>query len=153
MINDREFLYGAAFLQLIDHGQRLTITHASWIHPSIYLVETDSSNSAILFKVSKKPKSAWPFTLSNQEGLALDTLRIKYYDATIFLALICHKDGICCISEKRLWSILDKNSGIPGQHISVSRKAHGSYHISGPGRQHMEQTVPQNDWPRILFSN
>ncbi len=153
MINDQELLYGAAFLRLIEHGDRLTITHASWIHPSIYLVETDGSNSAVLFKVSKKPKSAWSFTLSSQEGLALDNLRIKYYNITVFFAFICHKDGICCISEERLWSILDKDIGIAGQHISVSRKTHGSYHISGPGRQQMDQTVPQNDWPRVLFSN
>ncbi|MBN3871586.1 MAG: hypothetical protein HWQ23_15295 [Nostoc sp. JL33] len=153
MINDREFLYGAAFLRLIDHGERLTITHASWIHSSIYLIETDSSKLAILFKVSKKPKSAWQFTLSSQEELALDTLHNKYHDISVFLAFICYKDGICCISQQRLWSILDKNAGIAGQHISMSRKAHGSYHISGPGRQQMDQTVPQNDWPRVLFSN
>jgi hypothetical protein len=153
MINDQEFLHGAAFLRLIDHGERLTISHASSIHSSIYLVETESRKSAILFKVSKKPKSAWSFTFSSQEELALDTLYSKYNDFSVFLAFICHKDGISCISQERLWSILDKNAGIAGQHISVSRKTHGSYHISGPGRQQMDQTVPQNDWPRVLFSN
>ncbi len=153
MINDQELLHGAALMRLVDHGERLTISHASWIHSSIYLVETETSQSAILFKVSKKPKSAWPFTLSNQEELALATLHSKYHSISVFLAFICHKDGICCISEERLWTILDKNSGIAGQHISMSRKTHGSYHISGPGRQQMDQTVPQNDWPRVLFSN
>ncbi|MEH2212752.1 hypothetical protein [Nostoc sp.] len=153
MINDQEFLHGAAFLRLIDHGERLTITHASSIHSSIYIVETEISKSAILFKVSKKPKSAWSFTFSSQEELALDTLHSKYQGISVFLAFICHKDGICCISQQRLWSILDKNAGIAGQHTSVSRKTHGSYHISGPGRQQMDRTVPQNDWPRVLFSN
>jgi hypothetical protein len=153
MINDQEFLHGAAFLRLIDHGERLTITHTSSIHSSIYLVETEISKSAILFKVSKKPKSAWSFTFSSKEELALDTLHSKYQGISVFLAFICHKDGICCMSQERLWSILDKNAGIADQHISVSRKTHGSYHISGPGRQQMDQTVPQNDWPRVLFSN
>lgn len=153
MINDQEFLHGAAFLRLIDHGQQITITPASGIHPSIYLVDTSRSMSAILFKVSKKPKSAWSFTLSSQEESALDILHSKYDGVSVFLALICHKDGICCIPQKRLWRVLDEDADIAGQHISVSRKAHGSYHISGPGRQKMDQTVPQNDWPRILFSN
>jgi hypothetical protein len=153
MINDQEFLHGAAFLRLINCGKRLTITHASWIHASIYLVETDSSKSAILFKVSKKPKSAWSFTLSTQEESALDTLDNKYPDFSVFIALICHKDGICCIGKNRLCSVLDTDTGMGGQHISVSRQTHGSYHISGPGRQRMDQTVPQNDWPRVLFSN
>ena len=153
MINDQEFLHGAAFLRLINYGSRITIIHASLIHPALYLLETDSSKLAVLFKVSKKPKSAWSFTLSRQEELALDTLHNKYPNVSIFIALICHKDGICCIAEEQLWSVLDKNAGIHGQHISVSRQPRGSYHVSGPGRQQMEQTIPQSDWPQIVFSN
>jgi hypothetical protein len=103
-------------------------------------------------KVSKKPKSAWSFTLSNQEESALEILPSKYDGSSLFLALICHEDGICCIPQKRLWSVLDTDICIAGQHISVSRKPHGSYHVSEPGRQKMEQTVPHNDWPRVLFS-
>lgn len=153
MINDQEFLHGAAFLRLINYGKQVTITHALLIHPSIYLVETDSSKSAILFKVSKKPTSAWSFTLSTQEESALHIVHSKYDGVSLFLALICHKDGICCIPQKRLWSVLDTEADVAGQHISVSRKTHGSYYISGPGRQQMKQTVPQSDWPRVLFSN
>jgi hypothetical protein len=153
MINDQEFLHGAAFLRLINYGTKITIIPASSIHPSLYLVETENSQSAILFKISKKPKSAWSFTFSKQEELALDTLYSKYPDVSVFIALICHKDGICCIAEERLRSVLDKDAGVNGQHISVSRLTRGSYHISGPGRQQMEQTVPQSDWPRVVFLN
>ncbi len=153
MINEQEFLQGAAFLRLINYGSRVTIIHASLIHPSMYLFETDISKSAVLFKISKKPKSAWFFTLSSQEELALDALYRKYPDISVFIALICHKDGICCIAEKRLRSVLDKDTGVNGQHISVSRSTRGSYHVSGPGRQQIEQTVPQSDWPRVVLSN
>ncbi|HEY9634713.1 MAG TPA: hypothetical protein V6D14_15025 [Coleofasciculaceae cyanobacterium] len=152
MINDQEFLHGAAFLRLINYGTRITIIQASSIHPSLYLVETDYSQSAILFKISKKPKSAWSFTLSKQEELALDTLHSKYPDISVFIALICHKDGICCIAEQRLRSVLDRDAAVNGQHISVSRSTRGSYHVSGPGRQQMEQTVPQSDWPHVILS-
>lgn len=152
MINDREFLHGAAFFRLINYGEEIVIAHPCWIHSSIYLIESNSSKSAILFKVSTKPKSAWSFTFSTQEESALDILYKKYPNFTVFIALVCHKDGICCIAEQRLWSILDKNSGIGGQYISVSRQPHGSYHVNGPGRQQMEQTVPQNDWPRVVFA-
>lgn len=153
MINDLEFLYGAAFLRIINYGTKVTIIHASAIHPSLYLVETDSSKAVILFKISKKPKSAWSFTLSSQEDAALNILPIKYPDASVFISLVCHKDGICCIAEKCLRSVLDRNTGVNGQHISVSRSTRGSYHVSGPGRQQVEQTVPQSDWPRVVLSN
>jgi hypothetical protein len=151
MINDRDFLHGAAFLKLINYGCRITITHASAIHHSIYLVESDSSKSAILFKVSKKATSAWSFTLSVQEKSALATVSNKYPDFSTFIALVCHKDGICCIAEEQFWSIVDRNADISDRHISVSRRPNGSYHVSGPGRQQMNQTVPQNDWPRIVL--
>lgn len=153
MINDHEFLHGAAFLRLINYGERLTITQPSWIHPSIYLVETDCIKSAILFKVSKKPKSAWSFTLSSQEKSGLEILDKKYPGITAFIAFICHKDGICCIAQQRLWSLLGTDAAITSKHISVSRKVHSSYYISGPGRQQMDQSVPQSDWPRVVFSN
>lgn len=153
MISDQEFLHGAAFLRLINYGNRTIITHASLIHPSLYLVDTENSKSAVLFKLSKKPKSAWSFNFSAQEESALITLHNKYPDIAVFIALICHKDGICCLAEAQLLSVLDENTGIGGQHISVSRRLHGSYHVSGPGRLPLERTVPQSNWPRIVFSN
>ena len=152
MINDQEFLQGAAFLRLINFEDRITITHAVRIHTSIYLIQTALSKSAVLFKLSKKPKSAWSFTLSSQEKSALNTLHGRYPGVSVFIALICHKDGICCIAEERLWDVLDRNSSIIGYHISVSRRLNGSYHVNGPGRQQMSQTIPQSDWPRVVFS-
>jgi hypothetical protein len=152
MINDQEFLHGAAFLRLINSGQSIHILHASDIHSSLYLVEGSGKKSAILFKVSKKPTSAWSFTLSNTEEVTFDKVHCEYPGFSIFLAFVCHKDGICCIDLERLRTILEKDAVMNGQHISVSRRAHGSYHISGPGRQRLEQTVPQNDWPRVVLA-
>ncbi len=153
MINDREFLHGAAILKLINYGDKITITHAREIHPSLYLVENERTQSAIIFKVSTKPTSAWSFTLSSQEDSALNTLHRQHLGFSVFLALVCHKDGICCIAADRLRSVLDRDLGIGGQHISVSRRPRGSYHVSGPGRQQMAQSVPQSDWPGVFLSS
>jgi hypothetical protein len=152
MISDQEFLYGAAFLRLLNSGQPLTITHVYFIHPSIYLVENQKSKSAILFKVSKKPKSAWSFTFSRQETSALDKLQSQYPELSVFIALICHKDGICCIAKERLENLLNREAGTYSQYISVSRQPRSSYHVNGSGKQTIEQTVPQNDWPRVVLS-
>lgn len=151
MIKDCEFLEGAAFIRLVNYGHRVAISAASSIHSSIYLIETESHQSAVLFKHSTKPKSSWSFTLSSQEEDALKNLRTKYPDFYRYIAFICHRDGICCVSEKRLMNILDPATGIADQHISVSRKSRGSYSVSGPGGQKMFQSVPQNDWPRVVL--
>ena len=151
MIKDCEFLEGAAFIRLLNYGCRVAITPASLVHSSIYLIETDKNKSAVLFKHSKKPKSSWSFTLSIQEEEAFKSLSTKYPDFYAYIAFICHRDGICCVSHKRLMSILDPSTGIAGQHISVSRQTRGSYSVNGPSRKRMFQSVPQSDWPRIVL--
>jgi hypothetical protein len=151
VINDCEFIEGAAFIRLVNYGHQVTIISASSIHSSTYLIETESHQFAVLFKHSKKPKSAWSFAFSSQKDNALNVLNSKYSDCLAFIAFICHKDGICCVSKERLMSIIDNASDIGGQRVSVSRKPRGSYYVSGPGKQQMLQTVPQSDWPRIFF--
>ncbi len=135
MIKDCEFLKGVAFIRLVDYGNQVAIIPASSIHPSIYLIETTNYQSAVLFKHSTKPKSSWSFTLSIQEEEALDKLLYHYPDYYLYIAFICHRDGICCVSKERLMNILDTETGITDQHISISRQPHGSYYVSGPGRQ------------------
>ncbi|WP_413160871.1 hypothetical protein ACL6C3_20390 [Capilliphycus salinus ALCB114379] len=133
MISDQEFLYGAALLKLINFGNKVTLVHYSYIHSSLYLIETDNTKSAVLFKLSKKPKSAWSFTFSEQEDIALKTVRDQHLNVLVFLALVCHKDGICCMALDRVLDILENRENISGQYISVSRRPRGSYHISGAG--------------------
>jgi hypothetical protein len=151
VINDCELFEGAAFVRLVNYGHRVTITSASAIHSSTYLIETETHQSAVLFKHSKKPKSPWSFTFSSQEDDALKVLDSEHPNYLAFIAFICHKDGICCVSKERLMSVIDKISSIADQHISVSRKPRGSYYLSGPGRQQMLQTVPQSNWPRVVL--
>lgn len=153
MINDREFILGAAFHRLVNFGEKVTITHLPNLYSALYFVETKSIKSVILFKISTKPKSSWSFSFSKGEESALNMLNKKYLGVSVFIVLVCHKDGICCLREDLLWSILDRDTKLSSQHISVSRPPHGSYHVSGPGKQKMQQTVPQNNWPRIIFSN
>jgi len=153
MISDQEFLHGAAFLRMIDSGHKVTITHASHIHNSIYLIETDKNKSAVLFKISTKPKSSWSFNVTKQEELAINKIHEEYPHFCVFIALICQKDGICCLSEEQFWSIINKGTDVNTRYISVSRQSHGSYHVSGPGRQKMDRTIPQKNWPDAILLN
>ncbi|OWY65649.1 hypothetical protein B7486_40680 [cyanobacterium TDX16] len=151
MINDQEFLQGAAFSRLFSYGCQIMISHMVSIHTSMYLIETNSSKSAVLFKISKKPKSAWSFTLSSKEQIALNALSSKFPCISLFIAFICHRDGICCISQEHLWNVLDRESSIVDHHISISRQLNGSYRVAGSSGQRMNQTVPQSNWPRVVL--
>ncbi len=151
MINDREFLYGAAFLRIINFGVRVSLTHLSQIHSSVYLLATDQTTAIILFKISTKPTSAWSFVFSSQEEEGIIKLQNYYSDVMLFIGLICHRDGICCLSKNQLFSILDDKTIIKDQRIAVSRKPRSSYHINGMGKVSLDCTIPQSNFPRILF--
>jgi hypothetical protein len=152
VISDQEFLHGAAFLRLINLGQVITVTHASSIHQSIYIVNSLQKLSGILFKVSTKSRSAWSFVFSAQEDAAIRVLKSKYQDIKFFAALVCHKDGVCCLSEEQLLSVFGSLDPIfEGQRVSVSRKPNSSYHVNGSRKLNVEEIVPQNAWPRLII--
>ncbi|BAY16512.1 hypothetical protein NIES21_23420 [Anabaenopsis circularis NIES-21] len=151
-INDLEFLHGAAFLRLLKGTSHVSISYLSCINPSLYLTESQNKQSAILFKISKKPNSSWSFSFSSQEEFALISFHKSYPDITVFIALICHRDGICCLSEEQLWTIIDQNEGLANQRISVKRETRGSYYVKGTGRVPLERTIPQNNWPDAILS-
>jgi hypothetical protein len=152
MFNDREFLQGAAFFRLISFGEKVTIIQAAQVHSSVYFVTANQTPSVILFKVSTKPTSAWSFTLTPQEVSALDMLTEQYPTFSIFIALVCHKDGVCCLTEKKLQSLME-NETDNRYYISVSRSSRGRYHVNGSGKRQLGQSISLSDWPRLLFSN
>jgi hypothetical protein len=77
-INDLEFLHGAAFLRLLKGTSDISVSYLSYIHSSLYTIKSSNQESAILFKISKKPTSSWSFSFSLQEENALTTFRDNY---------------------------------------------------------------------------
>lgn len=151
-INDLEFLHGAAFLRLLKGTSYISISYLSSIHPSLYLVKNTNQESAVLFKISRKPTSSWSFSFSSQEEIALTIFHQTYPDVKVFIVLICHRDGVCCLSEEQLWTILNPSEGLAKQRISVKRELRGSYYVKGTGRVPLERTIPQNNWPDVILS-
>ena len=151
-INDLEFLHGAAFLRLLKGTSYISISYLSYIHSSLYTIKSSNQESAILFKISKKPTSSWSFSFSSQEENALTGFHQTYPDVKLFIALICHRDGVCCLSEQQLWTIIDPNEGLAKQRVSVKRELRGSYYVRGTGRVSLERTIPQNNWPDVILS-
>ncbi|MDZ8049915.1 MAG: hypothetical protein RMX68_033910 [Aulosira sp. ZfuVER01] len=151
-INDLEFLHGAAFLRLLKGTSYISISYLSSIHPSLYFIKNINKESAILFKISRKPNSSWSFSFSAQEEIAVEEFHNSYPDVQMFIALICHRDGICCLSEEQLWTIINSSEGLAKQRISVKRELRGSYYVKGTGRVPLEYTIPQNNWPSVVLS-
>jgi hypothetical protein len=152
MLKDRDFLYGAAILRLINFGNKVTVRHCHSFHNSLYYIESPKNCSVVLFKLSTKPTSSWQFKFSNDENNALRKISGEFTnEISLFLSFICHKDGVCCISRDNLTQILDRADDISGQCISISRPPKGCYRVRGPGRKSLHRTIPQNNWPHIIL--
>lgn len=151
-INDLEFLHGAAFLRLLKGTSDISISYLSSIHSSLYIIKSLNKESAILFKISKKPTSSWSFSFSEQEEIALTKFHQTYPSVRLFIALICHRDGVCCLSEEQIWTIIDSSEGLTNQRVSVKREPRGSYYVKGTGRVPLERTIPQSNWPDVVLS-
>jgi hypothetical protein len=111
-ISDIEFLHGAAFIRLLKGTSNISISYLPSIHPSFYLIKSSNKEAAILFKISKKPNSSWSFSFSYQEEIALAKFHKLYTGIQLFIAFICHRDAICCLSEEQLWKILNHSNGL-----------------------------------------
>jgi hypothetical protein len=147
VFSEKDLLVGAALGHLIDAtGSAVTIRAVGG--SNVYIVEVYATKAVILFKFTAKKKSAWAFTVSSGELLALTQAEPSEPEARRFLGLICHTDGVCCVPLPVLVTVM--RSGDAGG-LSVKRRSRGSYLLSGPGRTEFERAIPQSDWPRAIL--
>lgn len=148
-MNDRHLLHGAAFARLLDECD-ISIARQRW-HDYMYKLSGATGGDAIvLMKYSLKPKTTWQFTFTADEESALARAATELPAVKRFLALICNRDGVCCVSEDRLRSIMPQ--GLANRSVSVSRGRDESYRLSGPGRLAMAGTVARSEWSRVLLN-
>lgn len=153
MIRDEELLHGAALVRLIesDESTRTTFDFEKELHMSLYRIGRGSRHVGVLMKVSTQRKSPWGFTFTSAELQAIDRYRAKFPRDEFFFALVCNRDGICCVPLPTAESLIDDGETLDGKRLGVRRPRGGSYWITGPRRTAHERSIPMNDWPLILF--
>ncbi len=143
-INDYEFFNGVVLNKLIRKGKPVKID----IFPS-------SSNNAftindkigLYIKYSKKLVSPWRFGFQREHQ---DEFKIMSDLCKMsFLILVCNKDGIVCINNKTLKTILDdKYEDV--EWISASRLKRESYAIKGSDGK-LKFKINLNDFPKHII--
>lgn len=143
-INDYELFNGAVLNKLIRKGKPVKID----IFPS-------SSNNAftindkvgLYIKYSKKLVSPWRFSFikEHQDEFKIMTDLCK----KSFLILVCNKDGIVCINNTTLKTILDDNYE-DVEWISASRLKRESYAIKGSDGK-LKFKINLNDFPKHVI--
>lgn len=144
MIRDFEKFHGAVFAHLL---------HSSNVKITIELLTTKSNSSYVLndsiglyIKYSSKRMSPWPFTFHrpHQEEIAQMKLRFKQ----VFVAFVCHDDGIACLDHDELKAILDEHE--EDEWVRISRKSRGMYSITGKDGK-LKFKIGAKDFPRKIF--
>jgi len=152
MLRDSYLLQGAAMLVAVDRVGPLHLQELSDIHGSAYELRKGTQAVRVLFKIatSRAGRTRWQFTVGHSEVQVIRQLNpIRF---PVFLALVCQKDGVCCVPHASLVKLIS-DAHPAAQAISVSREHRGRYWVSGPGRTSLPTSIPVSDWPLRLFTD
>ncbi|WP_235216672.1 hypothetical protein, partial [Archangium violaceum] len=151
-VNDRQLLHGAALAELIDEGGLIALQRISDVHDYAYEVEKGARKLGVLFKYSTATKSPWRFGFSSLEELALKEMEQRFHRGATFVAFICGRDGVCCVSLAGLADVLGVGTWA-GLAMSISRPRDSGYRVRGPGKALLRKVIPKSAWPRVLWDD
>lgn len=107
-----------------------------------------NGNIGIYVKHSAKRLSPWRFSFQKEHQDEI--LRMKNELGSIFVLLVCGKDGIVTLSFDELKTILN-DSHEETEWISAARQLNQEYTIKGSDGS-LKRKVGKNDFPKKLFS-
>ena len=136
--NDR-FYYGAAAWQLESAFDTIMVSPGPHKNSKHYTM--DNAEAVVLYKYRSEKKSPWSFSLSDQEANTM-----KHRSADGYVALICHDDGVCCVSMKELQKLAGSTK-VANVTINVSRRKGGSYRLVASNGRRLSYSIRQNAWP------
>ena len=139
-------------LVAVDRVGPLQIGELAEIHGSAYELRKGAESVRVLFKIatSRAGRNRWQFTVGSAELEVVRSLNPARFP--FFLALVCQKDGVCCIPHPALLTLISETHST-AQSISVSREHRGRYWVSGPGGATLPASIPVSDWPLRLFTD
>lgn len=149
-VSAQDLLHGAALARLFRPGRELRIT-ASEALRSTYLVATEVRCVAVMFKYATKKTSPWQFTFSADQAAVLEGLDRQHGQRDVYLALICHTDGVCCVQLSELDEVGVELDQLANTALYVKRPRRGSYWLRGPGRVDLGRAIPLSRWPDELY--
>ncbi|NDF03719.1 MAG: hypothetical protein EB068_01195 [Betaproteobacteria bacterium] len=140
-----EFFHGAVLVQLLDSStDGVKITRFNHSDNAAYVID---NKVGLYIKYSTARLSPWMFSFTKDHQLSFNKLTASYGKA--FVALICNEDGVACLSESTLQSVLDDQFG-DIEWIRVDRPAGGSYRVRGSDGS-LEKKVPRSTFPRLIL--
>ena len=100
----------------------------------------------LYIKYSTKRLSPWTFTFRKEHQDEI--LFLKQEHKNTFTCLVCHNDGVVCLSFNELKFILDHNHS--DEWVRISRRPKQKYLISGSDGK-LKNKKGNNEFPKIIL--
>ena len=127
MIREYKLFHGAVLMQLVDCMHR-PISIDELVEEGRLTSYVIDARVGIHIKHSMAKLTPWQFTFTQANVRELEYLRMIYRES--FVALVCHTDGMVCLSVEEVASLLAFGQGEQAW-IRVSRHRNELYAVTG----------------------
>jgi hypothetical protein len=138
-----EFFYGAAILKIV-HSRCFTKIENFNKRNSSYLLDDTIS---LYIKYSSKRMPPWFFTFDIEHVSDIKNMFSLFGNA--FVALVCNKDGICCLDWQEFNTLISVESINYPKWVRVVRKKNEKYSIYGIDGN-LKHKIGNSDFPSKL---
>lgn len=146
MIHEFEFYHGAVLTKLASQSSHVKIGGYGDSRAA-YII---NDSIGLYIKHSTNRLTPWSFSFSREQQNELRNMS-QVYDGRLFLALVCGKDGIACLSFSELKLVLDDDHG-DHEWIRISRRPREKYAVKGSDGS-LKFKVAYTDFPEKIFIN
>jgi len=142
-VNTIDFFHGAILLKIINNGPTRLKRYQR--NNSSYIIDEELG---IYCKYSQKRISPWVFSFSEKH-----VAEIKKFQSnieSIFIALLCNDNGICCLNFQEFCTLLSiENKNFP-KWIKASRLKGEKYSVSGSDGK-LKYKIGNSDFPNKIY--
>ena len=141
MIREFELYHGAVLGKLIRAENDLVIEqYPGFGRNSAYVI---NKRVGLYVKYSTNRLTPWTFTFKQEHQDEIFEMKSVLED--VFVALVCHHNGIVCVSHGELKQMLD-NEHDPSEWIRASRHIREKYSVSGSNGR-LGYKIGENEFP------
>ena len=143
MNKDLEKYHGLVILKIIRASQ-LSIAFIKE-NTNSYII---NKQIGLYIKYSSKRVSPWTFTFRKEHQDEILLLKNRYHK--VFICLVCHNDGVVCLSFKELKFILDHNHS--DEWVRIYRRPGQKYSIHGSDGK-LKNKKGKSEFPKIILDS
>ena len=143
-LKEYEFYNGVVLNRLIRKGNPIKIDVFPTSGNNSFMI---NDKVGLYIKYSSKNISPWRFSFTKEHQQELNIM--KQLLDTIYLILVCERDGIVCIEYEELKQVLDEHYE-EIEWVSVSRLKREQYSVKGSNGK-LEFKIADSDYPKKIF--